>query len=289
MGVNAVGVPREAWQWLAQPDGADVAADRGPARVIGGQGDLVLAAFEHAPVALFILAPDGHFARANRRFSEFVGYTESELRATTFLTLADAEELDPLLGAYVQALSGELDTVAAMGRVRRRDGSVVLASCAVAVIRYADRRVRFFLAAVFPSQVHEEVDGFFATLSLAGRAVPTSEAMALVGSRFTIAEAARRTGLSTHTLRAWERRFGIPAPLRTPTHHRLYDAADLELVTRIRDAVRAGATHAEAARRVRGEIGVPETATGPDGEVSESDGSLRELVSQTPHVPESTA
>lgn len=40
--------------------------------------------------------------------------------------------------------------------------------------------------------------------------------------------AAAMLGVSTNTLRSWERRFGYPAPRRTAGGHRLYDLAELE-------------------------------------------------------------
>ena len=39
---------------------------------------------------------------------------------------------------------------------------------------------------------------------------------------------AQRTGLSTHVLRAWERRYGVVTPTRTEGGQRLYSDADIE-------------------------------------------------------------
>lgn len=40
----------------------------------------------------------------------------------------------------------------------------------------------------------------------------------------------RETGLAADTLRAWERRYGIPMPKRTPGGHRLYSERDILLI-----------------------------------------------------------
>lgn len=40
----------------------------------------------------------------------------------------------------------------------------------------------------------------------------------------------RETGMSAHTLRVWERRYGLPKPSRTPGGHRLYSQRDIETV-----------------------------------------------------------
>ncbi|HEX8234851.1 MAG TPA: MerR family transcriptional regulator [Abditibacteriaceae bacterium] len=51
---------------------------------------------------------------------------------------------------------------------------------------------------------------------------------------------ARRTGLSPHVIRVWERRYGAVTPGRTPTGHRTYTDADIERLQLLRDATQAG-------------------------------------------------
>ncbi|SFX55759.1 MerR family transcriptional regulator [Marinospirillum alkaliphilum] len=50
---------------------------------------------------------------------------------------------------------------------------------------------------------------------------------------YPIREVSRLTGVNTVTLRAWERRYGLVIPQRTPKGHRLYSAEDIENVRRI--------------------------------------------------------
>src|SRR4026207_2567412 len=40
----------------------------------------------------------------------------------------------------------------------------------------------------------------------------------------------KETGLAADTLRAWERRYGLPVPHRTPGGHRLYSQRDIETI-----------------------------------------------------------
>src|SRR5574342_864696 len=40
----------------------------------------------------------------------------------------------------------------------------------------------------------------------------------------------KETGLTADTLRAWERRYGLPVPERTPGGHRLYSQRDIETI-----------------------------------------------------------
>jgi MerR family transcriptional regulator, light-induced transcriptional regulator len=51
---------------------------------------------------------------------------------------------------------------------------------------------------------------------------------------------AKRTGIGTHALRAWERRYGVVEPVRTEGGQRLYSDADIERLLLLRDAVASG-------------------------------------------------
>jgi DNA-binding transcriptional MerR regulator len=70
-------------------------------------------------------------------------------------------------------------------------------------------------------------------------------------SRYRIRAVAELTGVSTATLRAWERRYGVPAPARTASAYRLYGDDDVALVAQMRDLVESGVAPAEAARALR--------------------------------------
>lgn len=58
--------------------------------------------------------------------------------------------------------------------------------------------------------------------------------------RHPIAAVARRTGLSQQILRAWERRYRVVVPQRTPTGRRLYTDRDLEVLTLLKRLTDAG-------------------------------------------------
>jgi MerR family transcriptional regulator, light-induced transcriptional regulator len=51
-----------------------------------------------------------------------------------------------------------------------------------------------------------------------------------VAALFPIRVVARLTGINPVTIRAWERRYGLVSPERTPGGHRLYSRADVELL-----------------------------------------------------------
>lgn len=57
---------------------------------------------------------------------------------------------------------------------------------------------------------------------------------------YSIRAVAEETGISEHTLRAWERRYGIPKPLRTDSNRRVYGEADVRRLKMLRRALEAG-------------------------------------------------
>jgi DNA-binding transcriptional MerR regulator len=62
----------------------------------------------------------------------------------------------------------------------------------------------------------------------------------------TIGDLAEQTGLTVATLRAWESRYGLPTPRRSPSGHRRYSPADAEQVRQVL-RLRAGGLSLEAA------------------------------------------
>lgn len=59
------------------------------------------------------------------------------------------------------------------------------------------------------------------------------------------------TGVPAPTLRAWERRYGVPSPSRTRASYRLYSEEDVEQVRRMRNLIEQGIAPAEAARALQ--------------------------------------
>ncbi len=68
--------------------------------------------------------------------------------------------------------------------------------------------------------------------------------------RFRIQSVAEMTGIPASTLRAWEQRYGFPAPERTASSYRVYSPEDVELIHRVRALCDAGMAPAEAVAEV---------------------------------------
>jgi len=93
---------------------------------------------------------------------------------------------------------------------------------------------------------------------------------------YPIREVARLTGVNPVTLRAWERRYGLLRPRRTPKGHRLYSLRDVERVRRILRLVDRGVPVGQVRGVLEGHPGTAPAATRAFG--SEFDSLRRDLL-----------
>lgn len=68
--------------------------------------------------------------------------------------------------------------------------------------------------------------------------------------KFPIRTVSEITGVNAVTLRAWERRYGLIKPLRTPKGHRLYSRSDIRLVEEILGRLSQGMSISQVAKDV---------------------------------------
>lgn len=73
-------------------------------------------------------------------------------------------------------------------------------------------------------------------------------------SGLAIGELARLTGISTHTLRVWEKRYGTPVPLRLPSGHRRYPKEEVPRLRAIAKALKEGHRPGKLAKASLSEI-----------------------------------
>ena len=80
-----------------------------------------------------------------------------------------------------------------------------------------------------------------------------------------IGELSRRLGVSDHVLRAWENRYGLLQPVRSPGGFRLYSEADEWRIRRMQAYLADGLSAAEAARAALGSERVLTPSRPPTG------------------------
>lgn len=91
---------------------------------------------------------------------------------------------------------------------------------------------------------------------------------------YPIRVVSKKTGLSVHVIRAWEKRYGAVSPRRTPRGQRLYSKSEIERLTALAVAVRGGWTIGSVVRLSGEELerAVKETDTAPAGSGSAAPG-----------------
>jgi methanogenic corrinoid protein MtbC1 len=86
---------------------------------------------------------------------------------------------------------------------------------------------------------------------------------------YNIKAVVQKTGIPADTVRAWERRYGVPLPRRTETGRRLYSEQDVAAIRWLRERTASGMTISQAIQQLRslGEAAyaeaVPERDYGP--------------------------
>jgi DNA-binding transcriptional MerR regulator/methylmalonyl-CoA mutase cobalamin-binding subunit len=84
---------------------------------------------------------------------------------------------------------------------------------------------------------------------------------------YNIKAMAQRTGVPADTVRAWERRYGIPRPERTPGGQRLYSERDLAVISWLRERTEEGMTISQAISLLEA-VGAERIAAAPASEVA---------------------
>jgi len=81
---------------------------------------------------------------------------------------------------------------------------------------------------------------------------------------FSVSEVGTMTGLSPHTIRAWERRHDALRPRRSPKGQRQYTTEDVDFLIRVKQLTRArGLSLKLAVMEARGVLTAPEIAVAP--------------------------
>lgn len=103
-------------------------------------------AFEHAPIGMALVAPDGRWLRVNAALCDLVGHDEERLLRGTFQEVTHPDDLDSDLELVARVLAGEIDSYTLEKRYLRSDGEVVWALLSVSLARDADGEPRYFIS-----------------------------------------------------------------------------------------------------------------------------------------------
>ena len=104
--------------------------------------------FEHSLVGMAITSPEKKWISVNAALCEMLGYSEAELRNTTWEALTYPEDVRSNLREFQQILDGERDSYQLEKRFVRADGQLLYTAISVQVVREKDGLPRYFLLLV---------------------------------------------------------------------------------------------------------------------------------------------
>ncbi len=110
--------------------------------------ELFSAAFEHAPIGMALVSPDGRWLRVNRSLCDLVGYTDAELRARTFQDITHPEDLDADLDNVRQLLAGEISSYQMEKRYLHASGRHVNVLLSVSLVRDSRGAPRYMISQI---------------------------------------------------------------------------------------------------------------------------------------------
>ena len=101
---------------------------------------------------------------------------------------------------------------------------------------------------------------------------------------YPIREVSRLTGVNSVTLRAWERRYGLIRPQRTPKGHRLYAQDDISRIERILQWLNRGVPVSQVADL----LDQPETVEAPAPDAGDWSSQRQQLLARSTWVRHTT-
>ncbi|HBJ82385.1 MAG TPA: hybrid sensor histidine kinase/response regulator [Verrucomicrobiales bacterium] len=105
-------------------------------------------AFEHAPIGVALVSPDGQWLKVNRALCKLVGYTEAELLTRTFQDITHPDDLAADLECVRQLLAGETRSYQMEKRYIHAGGHLVTVLLNVSLVRDAQDQPRYFIAQI---------------------------------------------------------------------------------------------------------------------------------------------
>lgn len=110
--------------------------------------DRFAGAFEHAPIGMALLAPDGRWLRVNRAFCEMVGYTEAELLTRTFQDITHPDDLGPDLDNLRRMIAGEIRACQLEKRYLHAQGQLISVMLNLSLVRDRQGQPGYFISHV---------------------------------------------------------------------------------------------------------------------------------------------
>ena len=105
-------------------------------------------AFEHAPIGVALVSPDGRWLKVNRALCELVGYSEPSCSTRTFQDITHPEDLELDLENVRRMIAGEIRSYQMEKRYVHARGHLVTVLLNVSLVRDGQDRPRYFIAQI---------------------------------------------------------------------------------------------------------------------------------------------
>ena len=105
-------------------------------------------AFDDGPIGMALVNPHGRFLRVNHALCDFLGYSESELRAIDFQSITHPEDLEKDLTFLQQVLAGKILSYQMEKRYFHKQRQIVYVRLSVSLVRNPDGEPFYFVAQI---------------------------------------------------------------------------------------------------------------------------------------------
>jgi two-component system sensor histidine kinase/response regulator len=105
-------------------------------------------AFEHAPIGVALVSPEGRWLKVNRALCELVGYSEAELLTLTFQDITHPEDLKIDLENVRRVIAGDISSYQMEKRYVHARGHFVTVLLSVSLVRDGQDQPRYFIAQI---------------------------------------------------------------------------------------------------------------------------------------------
>ena len=105
-------------------------------------------AFEHAPIGVALVSPDGRWLKVNRALCDLVGYSEAELLTRTFQDITHPEDLEVDLENVRRMIAGEIRSYQMEKRYVHARGHLVTVLLNVSLVRDGQGQPRYFISQI---------------------------------------------------------------------------------------------------------------------------------------------
>jgi PAS domain S-box-containing protein len=105
-------------------------------------------AFEHAPIGVALVSPDGRFLKVNRVLCDLVGYSEAELLTRTLQDLTYSEDLEISSEPVRRTIAGEVRSFQVEQRYLHAHGHLITCLLNISLVRDGQGQPRYFIGQI---------------------------------------------------------------------------------------------------------------------------------------------